>query len=618
MAWIGDSIVRSAQDLLQVFFWTILNPLISLTNTLLDSLFNGVLGLDIFSSNSFLSSAFACSLGLMFLIIPVKFVYELITCMLKDDDAGLDVQKKLGSAFLGIMIACSLTIGITKIINPLVKDVTQVLLNINLVSTDANGVHTDEVQIGDNLVETILVSFGGLPQQGEYGAEEFIRQYNSGELDIVERYEDDTANHQKFEYKWDVGLFMCIIGVAIYVIMLFVITVQISVRMIAIGFYYIIGPLCCTSMTNYQNPQAFIVWKNTLIGQWVQNMTQILLLALMVSLLNGITQAAQSYPIACACLYFGAFSLTISAPSFVQAMIGGYSAGIMDMLNQFRGGFGMAKSTLAFAIGGAIGRRTPYTGHLQGGVRGAVTGNKDSNGQRHGGMTQGIVGNKDQNGNRQGGLRGAIIGNKDSFGRRQGGIPSAIAGRTIRPNSASAAATNTGKQSNVSSGVERNNSAAAGLNGSMDTSNSSPFNSSIDGAANFSTNRSSGFSSTGTDMSSGTSTTDMVGRTGGVRGMIFGNDSIQHNSDGSVTKTRSGGIKGLAKGSTATTYNRNGERIQSVHKPRMSSLRGSTTTRYNPKTQKPIQSRHNDGSVKKAASKIRNHTKDFKGKGKKR
>ena len=574
MGWIGDSIVRSAQDLLQVFFWTILHPLISLTHTLLDSLFNGVLGLDIFASNSFLSSAFSCSLGLMFLIIPVKFVYELISSMLKDDDAGLDVQKKLGSAFLGIMIACSLTVGITKVINPMVKEVTEVLLNINLVSTNENGSYKDEVQIGDNLVETILVSFGGLPQKGTYGAEEFIKQYNSGQLDIVERYEDDTANHKKYEYKWDVGLFMCIIGLAIYVIMLFVITVQIAVRMIAIGFYYIIGPICCTSMTNYQNPQAFVVWKNTLIGQWVQNMTQIILLALMVSLLNSITQAAKSYPIACACLYFGAFSLTISAPSFVQAMIGGYSAGIMDLLNQFRGGFGFAKSTAAFAIGGAIGRKTPYTGHLQGGVRGAVAGNKDSNGNRHGGLTQGIIGNKDQNGNRQGGLRGAVAGNKDAFGNRQGGLPSAIAGRTIR--------------------TSGNMSSTDGSNGiTSSTRNTESMNSLNNGVEQSS--RTFGSNS----ISSGNSTSDVVGRTGGVRGMIFGNDSLSHNSDGSITKTRKGGIQGLAKGSTSTTYNSKGQRVQSVHKPRLSTLRGSEITKFNPKTQQPIQTVHKDSSIKK-------------------
>ena len=100
-------------------------------------------------------------------------------------------------------------------------------------------------------------------------------------------------------------------------------------------------------------------------------------------------------------------------------------------------------------------------------------------------------------------------------------------------------------------------------------------------------------------ISSGNSTSDVVGRTGGVRGMIFGNDSLSHNSDGSITKTRKGGIQGLAKGSTSTTYNSKGQRVQSVHKPRLSTLRGSEITKFNPKTQQPIQTVHKDSSIKK-------------------
>lgn len=411
---IGDAIVRGAQDLLQNFFWTIMNPLMMLINSLLDSLLNGVLGLNVFEENTFLSGAFNCSLALMFLIIPVKIIYEIVTALVKDDEAGLDVHKKIGSAFFGIVIACSLTVAVTQVINPLVQNTSDVLLGINMTTTNEDGTYEQNFQIGDTLIETVLISFGGMPKDGEYGATSFVEQYNAGELNITERYEEDTGNHEKYEYVWDVGLFMCIIGLAIYVILLFVITIQIAVRMIAIGFYYIIGPLCCTSLTNYQNPQAFNVWKSTMIGQWAQNLTQIFLLALMVSLLDSVTQATAAYPIACAALYFGAFSLILSAPNFVQAMIGGYSAGILETMNQIRGGFGMASGIVAGAVGGLIGRSNSYTGHLQGGLRGKALGNVQQDGTRRGGVKGAMMGQTTtMNGvtGKTGGVRGALFGN---------------------------------------------------------------------------------------------------------------------------------------------------------------------------------------------------------------
>ena len=58
----------------------------------------------------------------MILIIPVKIIYELVTSMVKDDDAGLDVHKKIGSAVFGMMIAISLSFAVTQVINPLVRN----------------------------------------------------------------------------------------------------------------------------------------------------------------------------------------------------------------------------------------------------------------------------------------------------------------------------------------------------------------------------------------------------------------------------------------------------------------------------------------------------------------
>lgn len=418
---VKNNVVRGAQDLLQSFFWDILSGLLGMVNSLLNSIVNGVIGLDLFSNNEFLSTAFKCSLALMFLAIPAKIMWEIISAMIRDDDAGMDIHKKLGSTALGIAIACSLTVGITQIINPVMKDASQAILNVNLTNEIQSSTATS--QLGDSLIESVLISFGGLPKDGDYGASKFVKQYNKNELKITKRDGDN--------YVWDFSIFMSIVGMCVYVVMLFIICIQIAMRVIAIGFYYVIGPLACTSMTNYQNPQAFNVWKATIVGAWAQNLTQIFLLSLFVGLLESISSATSTMPVAAVALYFGAFSLIMTAPSFVQAMIGGYASGIMDVLNQFRGGFGMAKSLVTGAVGSMIGRSNPHTGHLEGGLRGKVLGDVNGQGNRVGGARGAIFGNPDSNGNRTGGIKGAALGNSMNMGGvtgRQGGIRGAIFG----------------------------------------------------------------------------------------------------------------------------------------------------------------------------------------------
>lgn len=418
---VKNNVVRGAQDLLQSFFWDILSGLLGMVNSLLNSIVNGVIGLDLFSNNEFLSTAFKCSLALMFLAIPAKIMWEIISAMIRDDDAGMDIHKKLGSTALGIAIACSLTVGITQIINPVMKDASQAILNVNLTNEIQSSTATS--QLGDSLIESVLISFGGLPKDGDYGASKFVKQYNKNELKITKRDGDN--------YVWDFSIFMSIVGMCVYVVMLFIICIQIAMRVISIGFYYVIGPLACTSMTNYQNPQAFNVWKATIMGAWAQNLTQIFLLSLFVGLLESISSATSTMPVAAVALYFGAFSLIMTAPSFVQAMIGGYASGIMDVLNQFRGGFGMAKSLVTGAVGSMIGRSNPHTGHLEGGLRGKVLGDVNGQGNRVGGARGAIFGNPDSNGNRTGGIKGAALGNSMNMGGvtgRQGGIRGAIFG----------------------------------------------------------------------------------------------------------------------------------------------------------------------------------------------
>ncbi len=238
---------------------------------------------------------------------------------------------------------------------------------------------------------------------GGYGS----RSVPSNETQAKQAYEY-ICDHAG-DYIWDFGYIGTMIGLAIFMILLFIITIEVAMRIIVIGFLYVIGPLCCLSLTNYQNPQAFTVWKNTILGIFFVNVTQIFMLQLLMNLAGDISKAGSgnSNVIASIALYFGTFSAIIGLPKYVQSMIGGYGQGIMESMQQLKGAVGGAWGMTGGAVLGAgrkvMGRHNDNTGHLTGGLRGAIMGNKHYGGQRIGGlanrtraMRDGLFGKQEQ------------------------------------------------------------------------------------------------------------------------------------------------------------------------------------------------------------------------------
>ena len=180
-------------------------------------------------------------------------------------------------------------------------------------------------------------------------------------------------------------------------------------RIIMIGFLYVIGPLCSLSLTNYTNPQGFTVWKNSIIGMFIVNVTQIFLLQFLMNIASDISRAGSgnSNVIASIALYLGAFFAIIAIPSYIQSMIGGYGQGIMESMQQLKGTLGATwgmTAGLALSSGHkVVGRHNDNTGHLTGGLRGAIRGNKNQTGERIGGVA-----------NRFRAIRGGIFGKSTS------------------------------------------------------------------------------------------------------------------------------------------------------------------------------------------------------------
>lgn len=261
------------------------------------------------------------------------------------------------------------------------------------------------------------------------------------------------------DYIWDFSYIGTLVGLVIFIILLGYVSMEIAMRIMMIGFWYIISPLCCLSLTNPQNPQAFNVWKNAIIGAFLVNFTQLFLLQFFMNISSTILNnkaTGVANTITSLILYIASFSCVIAAPSFVQSMIGGYGAGFLESMNQMRGIWNSVGGGAVMSAGKKVfGRHNDMTGHLTGGIRGKLFGNKNMQGKKVGGVARtakdgvkntaqsvgdAVLGKKDRNpytrdkdgnsvanphfGDRSGGLVGAFMGDKSNANDgRMGRVP---------------------------------------------------------------------------------------------------------------------------------------------------------------------------------------------------
>lgn len=502
---VSDAIANFFRD----FMWSIISTEITCVQSLINALVNGVLSFGILD-NTWIKDGYTACIALMFIILPVKIIYETIFALVRDDDNNLDINKKLAGAVVCCILAISLS-TVVPLANNLSINVSKAIIgqqyedNSSVISSSNSASNSSNTKdFAKELVIGTLCAFGGMERNNtifsyvtndddegmDIGAERFYEYitdpdealkgyegepseaknrtsdgffskgiYNrwsfyyrwdtegegttdgSDDWDLLGSYENDSSftevgktskyfgdksvpsskeeatkaynyiEQHSGQYIWDFGYLGTIIGLAIFVILLFIITIEVAMRIIMIGFLYIIGPLACMSLTNYSNPQAFTVWKNSILGMFLVNVTQIFMLQFLMNIASDISKAGNnSTVIASIALYFGAFSAVIAMPKYVTSMIGGYEQGIMESLNQMKGtvgaAWGMTGGLLMGASRKVMGRHNDYTGHLTGGIRGAIAGNRNVSGERIGGFR-----------NRVSTIRNSIFGSQSNRSR---------------------------------------------------------------------------------------------------------------------------------------------------------------------------------------------------------
>lgn len=540
------------------FLWAIVKMEIWCVQSLINALVNGVLGFGILD-NTWIRDGYTACITLMFIVLPVKIIYEVIFAMARDDENGIDINKKLFGCITCVLLAVSLS-TMVPLANNLSINASKALIGQqysqgtnnnwdNQNGTELNNsssatTPSTQKDLSKELIVSTLCAFGGMERTNkifsyvtdgngnsmDIGAERFyeyitnpdnalkgfdgepsedsgIRSSNSffskgiynrwsfyyrwdtnggtltdgtDDWDLLGSYENDSEYKETTgassvygknsvpsskdqadkayeyicahsgEYIWEFGYIGTIIGLAIFMILLFIITIEVAMRIIMIGFLYIIGPLCCMSLTNYQNPQAFTVWKNTILGMFMVNVTQIFMLQFLMNIASDIAKAGtgNSNIIASIALYFGTFSAIISLPKYIQSMIGGYGQGIMESLQQLRGSMGAVWGMTGGLVTGAgkkvIGQHNDNTGHLTGGMRGKLFGNKGMTGEKIGGVA-----------NRARAIRGGIFGKASQNETQRGKRDYQNNGFQ---NSDSTGAFANGYRNNESSGTDNNGS----------------------------------------------------------------------------------------------------------------------------------------------------------------
>ncbi len=332
-----DGIIEGINNVIRGMLFSplkcVLNWLIDIVRIILEEI-SGFSFIDL----EFVSACYQTVLIIALVILPLKLIYEWIWLIL-----GSDVEKwgTKVTAILQIMIILLFTPPVMTAVAGTVKAVNTSILAGDVISESSESTAKDA---GKNFAATVLHATTSM---SEKKAKKFIDDFNSSKFDINERNDDD-------EYVYDIDFIMpMFMSVALWICIFFV-GLQIASRQVSLAFFKIIMPICSLSLTNRENPTAFTVCKNQLIGGFLLNIVQIFLFMFMFKLLAQLPKDASG--IAKLLFTIALILVIISIPNKVGAMIGGYNAGIMEGLQTIQSTMmlGSAAATAARFTGGAM------------------------------------------------------------------------------------------------------------------------------------------------------------------------------------------------------------------------------------------------------------------------
>ena len=119
-------------------------------------------------------------------------------------------------------------------------------------------------------------------------------------------------------YKYSLNFFMLIVLAVVTIFLLFFVAIQMAKRVMEIALYKIIGPFCCTSLTN--NGKSFETWIKSTIGLFAVTIVQFIAIGLLLAMFGSAFQ--DSNTMTGIFLVIGALLFIIGTPTIINSLFG--------------------------------------------------------------------------------------------------------------------------------------------------------------------------------------------------------------------------------------------------------------------------------------------------------
>lgn len=120
-------------------------------------------------------------------------------------------------------------------------------------------------------------------------------------------------------YKYSLDFFMLIVLSVITIFLLFFVAIQMAKRVMEIALFKIIGPFCCTGLTNNQS-KSFETWTKSTMGLFLITVVQFVSIGLLLNMFGSAIK--DNGTLTGIFLIIGALLFIISTPTLISSLLG--------------------------------------------------------------------------------------------------------------------------------------------------------------------------------------------------------------------------------------------------------------------------------------------------------
>lgn len=186
-------------------------------------------------------------------------------------------------------------------------------------------------------------------------------------------------------YKYSLNFFMLIVLAVVTIFLLFFVAIQMAKRVMEIALMKIVGPFCCTSLTNNQS-KAFETWTKSTMGYFLITIVQFICIGLLLNMFGSAIK--DNGTLTGIFLIIGALLFTISTPTLISSLLGQQSGmmsafgdiqSLMAVGSGVNAGLSIAKAGTMSALGKGVDVIRSGTNKISGGISNMFNGHGGSN-----------------------------------------------------------------------------------------------------------------------------------------------------------------------------------------------------------------------------------------------